>query len=308
MKRRIAPSICRAIAILMILMIAMPFAGHFSCTEVQAVSDVRYGQARNGERSFRNNKPGDQTGKEVMITDWSYSILSIKAEHWQVVMRPKDPEVGRKIAKLMTDACNNDKIGYDQNDSDRGSFYDEAKKRNWDIAGIKKECETTCSCAISVCLNAAGIKVPRLWMTKDMQADLEATGQFYCFTSDKYVKSSSHLAVGDILINPGGHTVLIIESPHPFTYPVTYTDPDGKSRTAQIAEDAEITLNLNNGDGTDSVIADRELDLATDAIKPKKRDFEFRGWRKTSKNSFSAEYTCKVSPLPSDAPLQSTGS
>lgn len=265
-----------------------------------ADSQVRYGQARQGERSYKNNKAGDQTTKEVMISKWKYSPIVLKAEHWQFVYRAKDPDKARIIAAKMAEACNNDHIGYDQNDKDRGTLYDLAKKKNWDISAINKNCETTCSCLISVCLNAAGIKMPRLWMTRDMAYDLEASGQFYCFKSKKYTHSSENLAVGDILINPGKHAVVIVESPHPYTFPVTYTSPDGKKHKIQAAEDSDLTLNLNNGEEPMLVRVDGEKNL--DKIVPEKKDFVFTGWRKSSKSSFYAVYKGNMAPIMTGAP------
>ena len=266
-----------------------------------AASHVKYGQARKGEKSYKNNKAGDQTKKEVMISKWKYSPIALQSEHWQYVYRCKDPDKARIIAATMADACNNDHIGYDQNDKDRGTFYDAAKKAGWDVSAIKKNCETTCSCAISVCLNAAGINAPRLWMTRYMPADIEATGQFYKFTSKKYIHSSENLAVGDILINPGKHAVVVVESPHPYTFPVTYTTPDGKKHKVQIAEDSDVTMNLNNSEEPMLVRIDGEKSL--DAIVPKKENFVFTGWRKSSKSSFYAVYKGNMAPIATGAPV-----
>ncbi len=290
----------KSVSILMSAFLILSLFAVITPVPSYADSQVKIGQARNGEKSYKNNKAGDQTKKEVMISKWSYSPFSFRAEHWQYVYRCKDPDTARLIASKMTDICKNNHIGYDQNDKDRGTLYDAAKKNGWDITAINKNCETTCSCAISVCLNAAGIKVPRLWMTRYMPADIDATGQFYCFTAKKYTRSSDNLAVGDILINPGEHAVVVVESPHPYTFPVSYTNPEGKKCKAQIAEDSDVILNLNNGEETMSVKIDGEKNL--DKIVPEKKDFAFTGWRKTSKSSFSAEYKGNMAPIATGSP------
>lgn len=253
-----------------------------------ASSDVTIGQAKRGENGVKNNKPGDKSGKEVLFSDWSYSVFPRASEHWSYVIRAKDPEVGRRLAENMKKGCANDHIGYDQNYPDRGTLYNEAKKVGWDMSKVKKNCETTCTCIISVCLNAEGIKAPRYWMSGDVKDDLEATGLFYIFDSRKYTESSSRLVVGDILVNPGKHTAMVVESPHPFTYPVKYTKVTGKTATAQVNENAEIILNYNNGKEPERITADRELDLT--GYKSEKKGFTFTGWRRTDNASFSAQF------------------
>lgn len=295
----------RTAVIILIAVLITAICGGAFCMPVQAESKVRIGQARKGERAYKNNKPGDQTGKEVMISDWQYNTMAFRAEHWGYVMRPKDPDKARLIAKAMIDACENDHIGYDQNDSDRGTLYDAAKKAGWDLSKVNVRCETTCSCLISVCLNAAGIEMPRLWMTRDMVDDMKATKQFYCFTSKKYLQSSKELTAGDILINPGKHAVVVVESPHPYTFPVTYVNQEGKKITVQVAEDSVLTLNPNNGEDPIVLTVDREINLKR--MTPQKEDFEFLGWRKTSKSSFNAVYKGKMAAILTASPTVKIG-
>jgi len=253
-----------------------------------ASGEVIIGQAKRGENGVKNNKPGDKSGREVLLSDWSYSVFPRASEHWSYVIRAKDPDVGRRLAENMKNGCANDHIGYDQNYPDRGTLYNEAKKVNWDMSKVTRNCETTCTCIIAVALNAEGIKAPKYWMSGDVKDDLEATGLFYIFDSEKYTTSSDRLTVGDILVNPGKHTAMVVESPHPFTYPVKYTGTTGKKGTAQIDENAEIILNLNNGEEPESITADRELDLSK--YEPEKKDYDFVGWERTGKSSFSARF------------------
>lgn len=254
----------------------------------KASGDVIIGQAKRGENGVKNNRPGDKSGREVLLSDWSYSVFPRASEHWSYVIRAKDPDMGRRLAANMKNGCANDHIGYDQNYPDRGTLYNEAKKVNWDMSKVTRNCETTCTCIIAVALNAEGIKAPKYWMSGDVKDDLEATGKFYIFDSEKYTTSSARLTVGDILVNPGKHTAMVVESPHPFTYPVKYVRTSGKKGTAQIDENAEIILNLNNGEEPKAITADRELNLSI--YEPEKNDFEFIGWERTGKRSFSARY------------------
>lgn len=286
--------ILRAAAILLVacLFVNVPFA---ALQFTAASGEVKIGQAKRGENGVKNNKPGDKSGREVLISDWSYRKFKRASEHWVYVIRAKDPEVGRRMAENMKKGVANDHIGYDQNYPDRGTLYNEAKKVGWDMSKVKKNCETTCTCIISICLNAEGIKAPRYWMSGDVKDDLEATGKFYIFTSEKYTASSERLVAGDILVNPGRHTAMVVESPHPFTYPVKFKMVNGKTGTAQIAENSEIVLNLNNGEDPVRVKADGELDLSE--YEPTKKEFTFTGWKKAGKASFSALYQGKTAPV-----------
>ncbi|MBQ6440326.1 MAG: hypothetical protein IJJ06_09430 [Mogibacterium sp.] len=284
----------KAAAILLVacFFVNIPFA---ALQFTDASGEVKMGQAKRGENGVKGNKPGDKSGREVLISDWSYSVFPRASEHWSYVIRAKDPDVGRRLAENMKKGCLNDHIGYDQNYPDRGTLYNEAKKVGWDLSKVEKNCETTCTCIIAVCLNAEGIKAPRYWMSGDVKDDLEATGKFYIFDSEKYTTSSSRLAVGDILVNPGKHTAVVVESPHPFTYPVKYTKTTGKTGTAQVAEKAEMTLNLNNGEDPVIVTADKELDLSE--YEPEKNEFRFIGWERTGASSFSARYEGKSAAI-----------
>lgn len=284
-------------ALAAILMIACFFINfpilslHYS----SASGEVRIGQAKRGENGVKNNKPGDKSGNEVLISDWSYRRFPRASEHWSYVIRAKDPEVGRRLADNMKKGCLNDHIGYDQNYPDRASLYKEAKKVGWDLSKVNKDCETTCTCIISVCLNGEGIKMPAYWMSGDVKDDLEKTGKFYIFDSKSYTTSSSKLVVGDILVNPGKHTAMVVESPHAFTYPVKYTNEAGKTKTAYIDENAEMILNLNNGSDPQLVPVNSEMDLSQ--YTPEKKDYTFIGWEKTGKKSFSAQYYGKAAPI-----------
>ena len=59
---------------------------------------VRIGHASGGDTGARGGKAGDQTGREVKVSNWYSSS-------WDFVARAKDPEVA---------AAMNENIGYDQ--------------------------------------------------------------------------------------------------------------------------------------------------------------------------------------------------
>lgn len=146
-------------------------------------------------------KLGDQTGKEVCRRPW-YD------KGWNKVIRAKDEDVAKKIAKAMREACKNPNIGYDQ--GRRETLYGLAKANGWDIAGITEKCATDCSALVAVCVNAAGIKVPASIYTGNEADALKKTGKFDVLTDAKYTRSDAHLKRGDILLKEGSHTAVVL--------------------------------------------------------------------------------------------------
>ena len=261
-----------------------------------AGSGVKIGHAVYGEGGrLKGGKAGDKNGREVYIENWTYSVLGMSRYHWKYVLRCKDHDIARALASDMKAICGNNKIGYDQRSPDCTSLYKEAKANGWNISGINNKCETTCSNAISVCLNAEGIKIPKNWKSGRMRKDLMATGMFECFKADKYVKSSEELVLGDILIKPGHHAAMVVESDNPFTYKLTYLDQDGKTATARIEENEDVLLNPNNSSEIVYIKMDSNKDLKEEV--PSLRDHKFIGWTKTGSRSFMACYSAERQTL-----------
>lgn len=171
------------------------------------MADVIVGSARIDENgNATGGKPGDQkSGKEVSTQKWY--------EHdkgWRV-FRAKDPVKAALIGQAMLDACNNDKIGYDQ--SDRYDLFEEAKKVGFDLNLVDVPTETDCSELVRVCCAFAGImNLPTSgFRTGNMPENLVATGEFVELTGDKYTKSPDYLGQGDILVTKkSGHTVVVL--------------------------------------------------------------------------------------------------
>ena len=162
---------------------------------------VIIGHASIDERGKANSgAAGDQTGKEVYTRTW-YS------KPWHTVFRPKSPEIAEKIAKAMEQACANNNIGYDQ--YQRTTLFELAQDKNWDISKVAKKCETDCSALVSVCCNAAGIKVSKDMYTGNEKSVLTGTGKFTIYTASKYVNSSDYLLRGDVLLGTG-HTAVVL--------------------------------------------------------------------------------------------------
>ena len=261
-----------------------------------AGSTVKIGHAVHGERGgLKGNKAGDYKGREVYIENWTYSVFGASRYHWKYVFRAKDHKLARGIAYSMEAICNNNKIGYDQNRPDSTSLYDKAEAKNWEITEINSWCETTCSNAVSVCLNSEGVEVPKNWNTSRMKKDLMATGMFECLDAKEYVRSSKKLVLGDILLNPGHHTAVVVESDNPFTYTLKYLNTKGKEVETQIEEDAYIQINPNNGSEPLRVKMDDNRELTAEDTSLK--DHELIGWDKSENGTFTARFRPKRNPM-----------
>ena len=162
---------------------------------------VKIGHASIDENGkAKNGKAGDQTKREVYVTNW-YS------RPWTAVIRPKDPQVAEKMAVAMEQACANDNIGYDQ--YQRTTLFTQAQLNDWDLSKISVPCETDCSALIGVCVNCAGVKVSKdIYTGNELQA-LKSTGQFEVFTTASYLTKSTNLKRGDVLLGKG-HTAMVL--------------------------------------------------------------------------------------------------
>lgn len=168
---------------------------------------MRIGHASIDENNkAKGGKAGDQTGKEVCIREW-YN------KPWSLILRAKDPNVAERMAIACEKACKNDKIGYDQNQ--RNTLRTQCNLVGFNIDLIKTDCECDCSSLMTVCAEAAGIRVPyngsNAPTTSTMQKAFMSTGYFYCYTDKTYTASPNKLKRGDILVKPGSHTAMALD-------------------------------------------------------------------------------------------------
>lgn len=290
MKSRNLSKLYRVTAAVLVMMMVFTMAFFTAATPVEAAGGVKIGQATNGEGgNLRGCSAGDQSGKEVSISNWTYSKKSGSPFHWQYVFRAKDPSVAKAMAESMKEAAANNHIGYDQSSPDRYSLYVEAEKVDWDISKITTNCETTCASVVSVCVNSAGIEAPKLWYSGIIARDLKKYEEFECFTSSDYTASSANLLPGDILVSPDRHTAMVVESPNHFQFEVKYKETGAKEDTVFKADEgSEIHLVLNNGKDVETIVVEDKIDLAE--YTPEKGDFKFTGWKKASDDVFAAEF------------------
>lgn len=169
---------------------------------------VQIAQASNDERGkLSGGQAGDQTGKEVFITNWYLN-------GWTVLLRPTSTAVANKIASAAKAGAANNKIGYNQNT--RNSLNTQAKKVNYDLSKITVACDCDCSSFATVCAYAAGIDVPynsyNAPTTSTMRNAFTSTGQFIALTDSKYLTQDAYLKAGDILVKPGYHTIIVVSN------------------------------------------------------------------------------------------------
>ena len=164
---------------------------------------VKIGSARIDERGkATGGAAGDQTGNEVGTQNW-YN----HSKGWRV-FRAIDPAAGPKMAKCMKMACDNSKIGYDQNQ--RNTLYTAAKPYNFDVSKVTTKVETDCSALTRVCAAYAGIMLSD-YNTASEPSVLLKSGKFKELTGSKYTSKSDYLRAGDILVTKTkGHTVIVI--------------------------------------------------------------------------------------------------
>lgn len=167
---------------------------------------VKIGHASISEHGTITGTAGDQTGKEVKISNWY-----LHSKGW-VVLRCKDADKREKIAAAMEKACKNSQIGYDQ--YQRDTLFNNVKNKGFDPSKTTKKVETDCSALVRVCIAYAyGSDKAGNIRTVSEPAALVKTGLFEKYTSSKYCKSSDYLKRGDILCTPtSGHTVVVLNN------------------------------------------------------------------------------------------------
>ena len=173
---------------------------------------ITIGSARHDENGKLNGKVGDQLQSgsgndfkgEVSMQEFYVHNLG-----WDVI-RFKNVAHRHKCAERMVAACNNEKIGYSQNQ--RAKIWE-------DGIDAKKKTNTDCSMLIRrIFFEATGID-PGNFTTANEKKALEATG---LVTSFKF-KTSDELMTGDILVSSKkGHTAVVVLGKSPEEPQITY--------------------------------------------------------------------------------------
>lgn len=160
--------------------------------------DVMIGSARIDENGkIKGGKAGDNNGREVSTQKYYNS-----SKGW-VGLRAKNSNVAAKLAAAMLEACNNNNIGYDQNQ--RTGVITELRKVG-SLIDIKVKTEADCSSLVRACvIQATGID-PGNFNTSTEKKMLLATGLF----EEVAIRSANDCKTGDILVTKTkGHTVTV---------------------------------------------------------------------------------------------------
>lgn len=173
---------------------------------------VTIGSARSDERGkITGGKSGDQkSGKEV-----STQVYYVHGKGWRVFVC-NIPEMNPVMADLMQQACDNNNIGYDQNQ--RTTLSKQLPGADYIIRKVGTKCETDCSRLVIDIINCAfkqlGIdaEIPN-GNTSTLPNLLLRSGYFTELKGDKYTKDDDYLPAGAILnTKTKGHVVMCITS------------------------------------------------------------------------------------------------
>ena len=179
------------------------------------------------EKGTANGIKGDQTKKEVKIGNY-YNFGQNE------FLRPRDGEVGKKMAIAAARIAENDYIGYGQ--IDRNTAYNEFCKINWNINRIKEvkvKCNIDCSelalCAINFALGYAAL--PHTLYTGNIKVVLLALKnkeKKHVFDCLKNLKEKD-LKAGDLPLKAGHHIIVVIGSTD-----YRYKEKEKKAETKEI--------------------------------------------------------------------------
>lgn len=157
---------------------------------------IMVGSARIDENgNIAGGQAGDQTGREV-----STEAMYTHSKGWYI-LRPKSVAHANAIAERMMAACNNNNIGYDQNNR--------LGVVTWGInTSNKTECD--CSSLVRQCVKEATGRDPGNFTTGNEASALEATGLFE--SRQSYVsQAATPVYNGDVLVTKTkGHTVVVV--------------------------------------------------------------------------------------------------
>ena len=229
----------------------------------------------NGKSS--GGKPGDQTAnKEHTKGELKFEDWYISGDSWDFVLRGKTAAIRALMPEDACKAVRNEHIGYSQ--GARYTLYDSVRILVFDCGLVEKNVDCDCSSLMTVCANYAGVAIPRDTRTATMKTAYSNTKMFKMYTSNKYVKSSDKLKVGDILVRAGHHTAIVVNTLYHMTRQLRYVagnimkGKDVKALQTRLNELGVVDIPLEEdgelGKLTDAAIKayQRQNDLEIDGI------------------------------------------
>ena len=162
---------------------------------------VKIGHAFCDERGkARGGEAGDQTGREVRIQDFY-----VRDGGWGVYIEPLNASLGAKAADRMIAICENDNIGYDQDER-------WTARTAVQLAGSIEAAgpsEVDCSSAIDIAYEAAGLKVDRGY-TRNLERRYLATGKIKEYRDAAHLASGDYARKGGIFLTAGKHVAMVL--------------------------------------------------------------------------------------------------
>ncbi len=200
------------------------------------MAKVMIGHARFDEDGKSiGNKAGDQTKKEVSISDW------YKHKDRWFVMRHPDAEVRDKIAECVEYACANDNIGYSI--PDRSGLWNLVKNKGYDPREAKSKTSCDCSSLVRLACNYAGVDMPDF--NTGSQPSIMSKNGFEKIDDSSVCDYSVKLVRGDVLVSRiKSHTCTVLNNGIDGT---GYQPDEKKDKTAIVTGNS---VNIRVGPGT----------------------------------------------------------
>lgn len=149
----------------------------------------------------RGGKAGDQTGKEILVTNW-YK----RTGGWEVYLECTDKALAKIAADFAVQIANDDSFGYDQDQ--RTTAYKAILAAGGNIEAAA-DSELDCSVLVFIAYKLAGLDI-EIGYTGNLEARFLATGLFIAHREPKYLTSGDYATVGGIYLTSGKHTAIVV--------------------------------------------------------------------------------------------------
>jgi hypothetical protein len=149
----------------------------------------------------RGGKAGDQTGKEILVTNW-YK----RTGGWEVYLECTDKALAKIAADFAVRIANDDSFGYDQDQ--RKTAYKAILAAGGNIEAAA-DSELDCSVLVFIAYKLAGLDI-EIGYTGNLEARFLATGLFIAHREPKYLTSGDYATVGGIYLTSGKHTAIVV--------------------------------------------------------------------------------------------------
>lgn len=151
----------------------------------------------------RGGKAGDQTGKEVLVTNW-YK----RSGGWDVCLECTDEQLASDAADIAVRIANDDSFGYDQDQ--RSTAYKAILAAGGDIESAS-DSELDCSVLVFIAYKLAGLDI-EIGYTGNLESRFMATGKFIAHRESKYLNSGDYARKGWIYLTKGKHTAIVVSN------------------------------------------------------------------------------------------------